>query len=145
MLIGFDKAQFDKLQYRSAETTIEDVAKKLATLTAPDKIDMNVAQFGNRVAIVEIRERPDLNKVEARASELTIGQFRRMIRTLPEDHHLGLVTIILARNFQHSELYSFLKKHGKRRKFNTITMLGTATAKEIFEAVFRTPETEGSC
>jgi hypothetical protein len=83
--------------------------------------------------------------VEARASELTIGQFRRMIRTLPEDHHLGLVTFILARNFQHSELYSFLKKYGKRRKFNTITMLGTATAKEIFEAAFRTPETEGSC
>jgi hypothetical protein len=80
MLIAFDKTQLDRLQYRSAETTIEDLAKKLDTLTAPDKIDMNVAQFGNRVAIVEIRERPDLNRVEARACELTIGQFRRMIR-----------------------------------------------------------------
>ena len=145
MLIALDKAQLDKLQYQGAETTMENVAKKLDALTAPDKIDMNVSQFGNRVAIVEIRERPDLNKVEARASELTLGQFRRMIRTLPEDHHLGLVTLILAGNFQHSELYAFLNKYAKRKKFNTITMLGTAMAKEIFEATFRSPETEGSC
>jgi hypothetical protein len=51
MLIAFGKAQLDELQYRSTQTTIEDLAKKIDQLTAPDKIDMNVSQFGNRVAL----------------------------------------------------------------------------------------------
>jgi hypothetical protein len=101
-------------------------------LTAPDKHDITLVKFGQRVRIAETGELPD-KRVQTIAGETTVAKVERMIRKLPADHGLGLVYLIVGTDFGSHDFMTFLSDYAKRKGFSFATMIGPRSTRAIFD------------
>ena len=86
------------------------------SITSPDKHDLIIATFGDRVRIAEVGavER----HVETWSGETSLEEVKRMLSTLPERHNIGLVTVLLGTDCDWDGFPTFVGEQAKRRNFS---------------------------
>jgi hypothetical protein len=115
-------------------------------MTSPDKHDLLMVPFGDRVAVAEIGVN-EAGRAETRAGESTMALARHMLSTLPAGHNLGIVSVTLGRDYQCDEFLAFVREQSIAKGFSFTTMHGPLTSRETFDNVFRAlgdVETAGS-
>jgi hypothetical protein len=104
--------------------------------TSPDKHDLLMACLGQRVRVAEIRQRPAPdNRIEVGLGETTLAKIKQMICSLPDTHHLGIVTVAIGKGNSY-RLVEFLTKQAKLKNFTIMSAIGPLTEKEIFDGFF---------
>jgi hypothetical protein len=127
---------FIKVQGPLDDCTTQFLAGKMERLTTPDKHDLNLVKFGQRIKVTEIAEMKMDNgkkRVEGRGGETTLHSFEKMIKELPANHNLGMIMGILGTDFIPNGFMEFLTKYAKLKKFSVVSMMGTRTTKEVFD------------
>jgi hypothetical protein len=102
--------------------------------TSPDKHDLIIVALGDRVRVAEVGAEDGL--VKGVSGETTMERAKLMLSTLPVDHNLGVVSVVLGTNFDCDEFPTFVGQQAKVKGFTFTTMHGPRSAKQVFDGLF---------
>jgi hypothetical protein len=103
-------------------------------LTSPDRHDFVLVRLGQRVRISEIAE--ICWRAEARVGETTLSHAKRLFRTLPTDHQVGLVHLVVGTDDSGGEFASFLGQQARRHNFGFSMMIAPRPTRDVFDGFF---------
>jgi hypothetical protein len=102
--------------------------------TGPDRHDVLLAQFGQRVRVAEVGQDPG-EPVKVMCGETTLRRIKRLFQRLPNDHNLGIVQIAIGKTASY-ELVNFLKQQARVKNFTVVSLIAPRSAEEIFDDFF---------
>lgn len=103
-------------------------------VTSPERHDLILVKFGARVRVVEVGARN--GRVKAKFGETSVGKIQRMLASLPPDHNVGLVSVVIGRDFVPDSFLRFVRKQAQRRNFSLMTSTSPRPTKEVFDRFY---------
>ena len=105
-------------------------------LTSPDKHDMLLAVFGDRVRVAEVGATE--RGVETRMGESMVSDIERMLTDLPEGHCLGMLNVSIGADYDCDAFLAFVKRQAELKGFTFMTVFASdrRSSKDIFDGFF---------
>jgi hypothetical protein len=117
-------------------------------LTSTDKHDLSIAVLGNRVRIAEVGVDEETGRVKVVAGETDIQTAKAMLSTLPVNHNLGIVDVVLGQGYDCDEFLAFIRQQASVKNFSFTTMHGPRSAQQAFDHFYEAlgdTEPQGTC